>query len=326
MKKFLKILGISVLLIVLAFYFIAIPKFVGLITDYDRYTFEKVTSDPAMIENYGIGTNRDPSGYGFPNFQEIDYQTLTDGLALNGWYIQASKEGIHQTLMINHGRTSNRLKTMKYLELVKEQGLDSLYNIFIPDLRNSGKSEEAKTALGYEFAEDIVGSMKMLNEQHGQTDFVLWGFSMGAMASAVAVNRPDLVQYQKEHGLTVHKLILDSPLSNIKETARAEGKNMGIPNFVFNLAWGSFDKKIDHWSDQMKFSYLLSNNKLPTLILYSDTDKQTPAPILEAEIESEMNVYPVLFKGCEHVQIYTRPEYRERYTSRVNTFLRSDDL
>jgi len=326
MKKFLKILGISVLLIVLAFYFIAIPHFVGLITDYDRYTFEYVSSDPAMIENYGIGTNRNPEDYGFPSYEEVDYQTLTDGLSLNGWYVPASKEGIHQTLIINHGRTSNRLKTMKYLALVKEQGLDSLFNIFIPDLRNSGKSEEAKTALGYEFAEDIVGSMKMLNEKYGQTDFVLWGFSMGAMASAVAVNRPDLVQFQNEHGLKVHKLILDSPLSNIKETARAEGKNMGIPNFVFNLAWASFDKEINGWSDQMKLSYLLSNNKLPALILYSDTDKQTPATILEKEIEGEMNVYPVLFKDCEHVQIYTREEYRARYTNMVNAFLRSDDL
>ena len=137
MKKFLRILAISIVLIVLAFYFLAIPKFVSLITDYDRYTFEYVTSNPEMVENYGIGSNRNPADYGFPNYEEIDYETLTDGLALNGWYVPASKEGIKQTLMINHGRTSNRLKTMKYLALVKEQGLDSLYNIFIPDLRNS---------------------------------------------------------------------------------------------------------------------------------------------------------------------------------------------
>lgn len=324
MKKFLRVLVISIVLIVLAFYFLVVPKVVSLITDYDRYTFEFVTSDPEMVENYGIGSNRTPADYGYPGFEEIDYETLTDGLALNGWWIPATKQGLKQTLMINHGRTSNRLKTMKYLALVKEQGLDSLYNIFIPDLRNSGKSEEAKTALGYEFAEDIVGSMKMLNDQHGQTDFVLYGFSMGAMASAVAVNRPDLVQFQKENRLTVNKLIFDSPLSNIKETSRVAGQEMGIPDFIFNLTWGAFDKKIVGWSDQMKFSYLLSNNKLPALILYTDTDKQTPAPILEAEIEGLMNVYPVLFKGCEHVQLYTRDEYKERYTSRVNTFLRSE--
>lgn len=326
MKKFLRIFAISIVLIVLAFYFLVIPKFVSLITDYDRYTFEFVTSNPEMIKDYGIGENRNPEDYGFPAFLEIDYKTLTDGLNLNGWFIPADREGITQTLIINHGRTSNRLKTMKYLELIKSQGLDSLYNIFIPDLRNSGRSEEAKTALGYEFAEDIVGTMKMLKEDYSQNEFVLWGFSMGAMASAVAVNRPDLVQFQEDNGIKVKKLILDSPLSNIKETSRLEGAKMGIPNFIFNIAWGSFDKKIDHWGDKMKFSYLLSNNKIPTLILYSDGDKTTPSNVLEEEIEGEFNVYPVLFKDCDHVQIYTRPEYKDRYTSRVNTFLRTDDL
>ena len=326
MKKFLRILAISVVLLVLAFYFIAVPKFVSLITDYDRHTFEYVTDNPEILENYGIGAKRTPADYGFDTYREIDYNSLTDEVALNGWYMPAAKEGITQTLMINHGRTSNRLKTMKYLELVKAQGLDTLYNVFIPDLRNSGKSQEAKTALGYEFAEDIVGSMKMLNENYGQTDFVLWGFSMGAMASAVAINRPDLVEFQKENGLKVHKLILDSPLSNIKETARLEGQGMGIPNFIFNMAWGSFDKKVNGYSDKMKLSYLLNNTKLPTLILYSDGDKTTPASILETEVEGLFNVYPVLFKDCEHVKLYTREEYKERYTSRVNTFLRSNDL
>lgn len=324
MKKFLKILAVIVVLIVLAFYFLAVPHFVGMITDYDRFTFESVLSDPEKLENFHIGDNRDPGDYGFENFEEFDYPTLMDELNLNGWYMPASKQGVQRTLMINHGRTSNRLKTLKYLELVRYHGLDSLYNIFIPDLRNSGKSDEAKTALGYEFAEDIVGSMKILKDKYGQTEFVLWGFSMGAMASAVAVNRPDLVEYQQQEGLKVNKLILASPLSNIKETSRVEAQRMGIPDFIFNQAWSSFDNVVDDWSDQMKFSYLLSNNKLPALILYGNGDATTPAEILEAEIEGLYNVYPVLFKGADHVQIYTQPEFKERYANKVNDFLRMD--
>lgn len=324
MKKFFKILAVIIVLIVLAFYFLAIPHFVGMITDYDRYTFESVFDDPERLDNFNIGDNRNPGDYGFEDFDEFDYPTLYDELNLNGWYIPASKSGIRRTLMINHGRTSNRLKTLKYLELVKHHGLDSLYNVFIPDLRNSGKSDEAKTALGYEFAEDIVGSMKALKDKYGQTEFVLWGFSMGAMATAVAVNRPDLVEYQQKEGLTVTRLILASPLSNIKETSRVEAQRMGIPDFIFNQAWSSFDKVVDDWSEQMKFSYLLSNNKLPALILYGNGDASTPAEILEAEIEGLFNVYPVLFKGADHVQIYTQPEFKERYADKVNDFLRME--
>lgn len=322
MKKFLKILVIVLVVVVIAFYFLVVPKTVSMVTDYDRHTFEYVISNPEVLENYGIGEKRGPADYGFPDFEEIDFKTIYDDVNLNGWYVPASKPEVSQTLIISHGRTSNRLKALKYLEIVKEKGLDSLYNIFIPDLRNSGKSDEAKTGMGYEFAEDITSAMKMLKDSFQQKEFVLWGFSMGAMASATTINRPDLVELQQQEGIKVNKLILASPLSNIKETARLAGADMGIPNFIFNESWKGFDKVIDNWSDKMKFSYLLSNNKVPTLVLYGNGDATTPAEILEAEIEGMMHVYPVLFQGADHVQIYTQQEFKGRYADKVDGFLR----
>jgi hypothetical protein len=307
MKKFFKIMIIGLLLVMAAFYFLVLPYTVSMITDYERYTFESVFENPELKEKFGIGENHDPSDYGYSNFVEIDYETLYDGLMLNGWYIPAKKDSITQTLMINHGRTSNRLKTMKYLALVKEAGLDSIYNIFIPDLRNSGKSQEGKTALGYEFAEDIVGSMAMLKKDYNQNHFVLWGFSMGAMASATAVNRPDLVEYCQSENLIVDKLILESPLSNIYETTKVASDEMGIPEFIFDMSFNKFDHVVDDWGKNMKLSYLLNNKPLPTLVIYSNGDSTTPSSI---------------FEGAEHVQIYTRPEYKERYALTVNDFLR----
>ena len=324
MKTFLKILITLIIVIIAGFFFLVKPYFVSLITDYDRYTFEYVLENDILRADYGLDNQTTPADYGYEEFYEVNFETLTNELNLSGWYVPAKKEGISKTLLINHGRTSNRLKTLKYLELVNDYGLDTLYNVFIPDLRNSGKSDEAKTALGYEFAEDITASMQMLKSTYGQQEFVLWGFSMGAMASAITVNRPDLVEFQEANGLVVKKLILASPLSNVKETSWVEGQRMGIPKFIFNTAWSTFDGLVDNWAEQMKFSYLLSNNKLPSLVLYGNGDATTPAEILEAEIEGQMNVYPVLFQGADHVQIYTMPEYKERYGSRVDAFLRMD--
>lgn len=323
MKKFFKIMIIGLLLVMGAFYFLVLPYTVNMITDYDRYTFEAVFENPELKDKFGIEENRDPSDYGFKNFKELDYTTLYDGIKLNGWYVPASKDSITQTLMINHGRTSNRLKTMKYLALIKEAGLDSIYNIFIPDLRNSGKSEEAKTALGYEFAEDIVGSMAMLKKDFGQSHFVLWGFSMGAMASATAVNRPDLVEYCEKENLVVNKLILESPLSNIYETTKVASDEMGIPEFIFDMSFNKFDHLVDDWGQNMKFSYLLTHHPLPTLVLYGNGDSTTPAEILENEIKGLSNVQAELFEGADHVLIYTRPEFKERYTLAVSDFLRN---
>lgn len=324
MKKGLLITAGIVGVLILLFYLVVVPQFVGMITHYDRFTFEYVTESEERLADFGIYEKRNPADYGFPSYETVDFRSLQDDLNLNGWFIPASAPSVNKTLIIAHGRTSNRLKTLKYLELIKDKGLDSLYHILIPDLRNSGKSDVSSTALGYEFAEDIVGSMQFLNQEYGQTEFALWGFSMGAMGSAIAVNRPDLVAFQQEKGLKVSQLILASPLANAFETSRLAAADMGIPDFMFKEAWKSFDDEVNDYSEFMRFSHLLKNTSVPALLLFSDGDKTTPSHILDAEIEGMMHVYPVLFKDADHVQIYTRKIYKERYADRVNQFLRME--
>lgn len=322
MKKFLKIFLIIVVVVIAAFYFLVLPKTVSMATDYPRYTFEYVTEDTAMVSDYAIEDNRNPADYGYPNYEEVDYKSLQDDIQLNGWFVPATKDSINRTLVISHGRTANRLKTMKYLQVIKEFGLDSLYNVFIPDHRNSGKSQEASTAMGYEFAEDVTAVLKMLKTNYGQDQFVLWGFSMGAMASATAMVRPDLQDFMQQENLKVEKLILASPLSNVYETMATAGADMGIPRFIFDMSYDKFNGVYDGWIDNMKFSYLLGTNPRPTLILYGNGDHTTPAPILESEITGLAHVEAHVFEGAEHVQLYTQPQHRARYGQLVNDFLR----
>ena len=126
-----------------------------------------------------------------------------------------------------------------------------------------------------------------------------------------------------QQNVKVNKLILDSPLSNIYETARVESERIGIPGFIYDMSFNKFDHVIEDWGSNMKFSYLLSNNPLPTLVLYGNGDSTTPASILEDEIKGLSNVQAELFEGADHVQLYTRPEYKDRYTQAVNAFLRN---
>lgn len=322
MKKFFKVILAIIVLVVAAFYLFVLPKTVTMVTDYPRYTFEYVTEDTAMVSDYAIGSNRNPADYGYPNYVEVDYKSLTDDLQLNGWYVPATKDSINRTLVISHGRTANRLKTMKYLQVIKEFGLDSLYNVFIPDHRNSGKSQEAGTAMGYEFAEDITAVLRTLKSNYGQDQFVLWGFSMGAMGSATAMARPDLQDFMKAEGLTVEKLILASPLSNVYETLATASTDMGIPRFIFDMSYDKFNGAYDGWIDNMTFSNLLGANPRPTLILYGNGDHTTPAPILEHELTGLSHVDAQLFEGAEHVQLYTQPQHRARYGQLINDFLR----
>ena len=217
-KKLIIIFAILIALLIIAYLFV--PHIaVNMITDYEPYTFEKVLTDPELCEKYGIFTNTKPEDYGFES-DEIDFKSL-DGIMLNSWYIPAKKTSSHCLLLI-HGRTSNRLKTMKYLSLIDSLQLDTLYNIFIPDLRNSGKSQSAKTYMGYKFGEDVIASMLMLNNEYKQDTLLLYGFSMGAMATLVAIGRDDLVKQYTNKNIVIEYIILDSPLVNVKETIRYE--------------------------------------------------------------------------------------------------------
>jgi len=323
MKKILLRIIVVLVILVLAIYIFVIPKTVSMVTDYHRYTFEDVFDNPELLRNFQIGDARNPSDYGFENFQEINYETFYDAFNLNAWYIPSWKENVNQTLIINHGRTSNRLKTMKYLELIKSYGLDSIYNILIPDLRNSGKSDEAKTGMGYEFAEDIAGSMKMLQTKFKQNEFVLWGFSMGAMGSITSFNRPDLKKELDQKGIQVSKLILASPVANVEKTLAFAAGERNIPDFIFGITFNKFSEISNGFVNEMKLSNFLSTNPTPTLVLYGTADSETPHEILEEEVEGLSNVQLERFDGASHVRIYTQAEFITRYAEVVNAFLRN---
>ena len=292
------------------------------ITHYEPYTFEKVLSDTALVKKYAIEGHSRPEDYGFES-EEIDFRSL-DSLRLSGWYIPAKKATDHCLILV-HGRTSNRLKTMKYLALVDSLGLGTLYNIFIPDLRNSGKSEEAPTFMGYKFAEDVVASMLLVHDRYEQDTFLLYGFSMGAMAILNATGRPDLRKILNDKHLAVEGIILDSPLANVKETIKAEMETEGLPTIAFSKIYDQYSSIIHDYADSMKLS-VLRDPSIPMLILQSEDDGTTRAFILKNELKSMKNKGHLTvkwFQGPGHVRIFQYPALKDDYIKTVGAFVRA---
>ncbi len=293
------------------------------ITNYEPYTFEKVLNNPEMCAEYGIFENKSPLDYGF-DFEEIDYLAM-DSIALNGWYINAKKPS-HKTLAIIHGRTSNRLKTMKYLALVDTFDLDTAYNIFIPDLRNSGKSQTSKTAMGYKFGEDVTSTLSFLKDQYHQDTFMLYGFSMGAMAISNALGRPELKGMLAENDIFIEKVILDSPLSNVKETLRDQTSEVPLASYFFDDIFELYSKQINGFGAQMRLSKLFPKD-IPLLILQSKDDHLTLNEILTIEL-NEMKDYDKLsityFEGPDHVRIFQDDRTRKQYLDAVEKYLLID--
>ena len=144
MLRFLKFLSAFLLLLIIVAYLFMPGLILKEITDYEPYTFEYVLQNPKLVTEYGIEGRKSPADYDYES-EEVSFQS-SDGTSLNGWYVRAKKPTSRSIIFV-HGRTSNRLKTMKYLALVDSLKLDTLYNVFIPDMRNSGKSSESRKIL-----------------------------------------------------------------------------------------------------------------------------------------------------------------------------------
>ncbi len=326
MKKFIRWLLIVIAVLLIAAYFIVPSIILKMITHYPKYTFETVLNYDSMRADYGISNFKAPEDYGFKNVDNIDFQSLYDRIQLNGWYVPAGRVE-DSCIILVHGRTSNRLKTMKYLQLIDTLRLDTLYNVFIPDLRNSGKSQSAETFMGYKFAEDLTASLLLMNKRYHQKHVVLYGFSMGCMAIMNTIYRPDLKHKIDSAGIYIDKIILDSPLSNVKATLRYEAAKMHLPGILFNKTYHMYSKKINGYGEKMKLSTLLSDTHIPILILQSKDDHTTPYFILEQELKTignRPNMKEVFFEGPDHVRIFQTSKTRQRYISNVKSFLEKE--
>jgi len=308
--------------LITAYWFI--PRYaVGLIHTYEPYSFERVFENDTMKVNYGIYENRSPKDYGF-KYEDVEYLSYPDSIRLSAWYVQGIRN-LNSCIVLIHGRTSNRLKTMKYLELFRETGLDTLHNILIPDLRNSGKSQSASTAMGYEFAEDIVSSLRWLKENKKQRDFTLYTFSMGSMATAILFNRPDLANHLKAIDVSISKIIFDSPVSNVEKTLRLGSSRLGFPDLITDRTWKLFNEELNGFPKKMKLSYLLKSIPQPILILQGKNDHLTKHEFLieEFELIDFPNVSLETFEGAGHVKIYQDSIHHSHYTQLVSDFIYS---
>lgn len=316
-KKIIIIFAIVIAFLIVGYLFI--PRIaVSMITEYEPFTFDKVLTDTVLCRKFGIGDHTKPEDYGYKS-DNINFQSI-DGTKLNGWYIPANTHTNHCIILV-HGRTSNRLKTMKYLELIDSLKLDTLYNIFIPDLRNSGKSQPSKTYMGYKFGEDVLSSILLVNSQYNQNKILLYGFSMGAMAILNATGRDDLTKLYKNKNLDIEKIIFDSPLVNVKKTLKAESPSLLSANIIFTDIFKMYSDQIKGFGDNMKLSVLL-NPDIPTLVLQSRDDHTTRVEILEGELntlDKSAKIETVYFHGPGHVQLFQ--EKKSKYMDAVESFL-----
>lgn len=296
--------------------YMSIRYFINQIEKYPRITLEEVYNSKKLRMKYNIEDKVNPMDYGY-NYKEIPYKS--GKIQLHGWLLE--NKDADKTMIISHGRGVNRLAALQYLQIFKDTSLDKEYSFFIPDLRNSGKSDISRTKMGYCFGQDIYNTMLMLNEKFGKNNFVLYGFSQGGMGSAIAAKVFN--NGLRKKGIKVDKMILDSSISNIRKKVKEDAKKRRVPKFIVSVVVRVFNLRVGNKLDKLRLSYLL--RRIPTLIIQTKSDKATTYGMLMEEyneIAQNKNVQLKVFERGSHTRIYAEQDYKEEYTEAVANFLK----
>ena len=115
------IVGVSIFI----FLILTVGGFWGLYTAnyYDKLSIDEVLQNHKMLEDFGCFNKTTPAAYGFENYEDIKFTSpLNKKITLSGWYIRTGKTenfANRKLLLITEGRWVNRLKAIKYLEVIK---------------------------------------------------------------------------------------------------------------------------------------------------------------------------------------------------------------
>lgn len=276
-----------------------------------RRTLEEVYKDKELMEKYSIVGIKTPKEYNL-FYEDVEFLSF-DKLKLKGWYIKGGAKAI----IISHGRSGNRLNVLEYVGLLKEKGYLKNYSVLIYDLRNGGESVEAPTGIGEFFKKDIAGAIKYMKGR-GHNNFLLWGFSMGALGTLKSIE-----DYKDDIKYTLEGLILDSPLSNAKEVLAYSFVKEGHSRFVSKLSILAYNFHMRGRLKDYSISRLINKIDVDTLIFQSKDDIITPYNIFLNEKKAILNrrVRVEEWESAKH--LYLRKIDRDRYDKIIVEFIDS---
>lgn len=118
--------------------------------------------------------------------EELEF-TSTDGYRFVAVFFPAEVD-THNYVLMFHGYTGWKEEMYQYAYEFHQQG----YNVFVPDLRCSGKSEGDYIGMGYTDSKDADLYLDYINERDKDARIVLMGQSMGAACALIMTGRDDL--------------------------------------------------------------------------------------------------------------------------------------
>jgi len=262
----------------------------------------------------------DPTELGFP-YEDVKVQTELG--AAPAWLVTPAAprhDGRMPWVIQVHGRAVRRAETIRATPIFREAGFTTL----MVSYRNDGDapdSADRRYGLGDTEWRDVDAAMAYAIE-HGATDLVLMGWSMGGATVLQAVTRSNRA------GL-VRGIALDSPVIDWITALRYQGTLNRLPTAISSAVlavlgnpWGrrltGQGMAID--LPRLDFVARAAELTLPILLMHSQDDGFVPVTASRALAEERPDIVDFeLFTGAAHCKLwnYDRP----RWTTAIREWL-----
>ena len=182
----------------------------------------------------------------------------SDGYTLGAWHIPATNA--NTLVILLHGYTAERSTLADDARALHSMAYDCL----LLDFRGSGSSSGSYTTIGYDEAVDVQAAMAFAKESWPNRKIVLYGYSMGAVASLTAIER---------FGIQPDGLVLAATYDSMLTTVRNRFNAMGVPSFPSAeclLFWAGVQHDFNAFTHNP--ADYASSVTCPTLVLHGSDD------------------------------------------------------
>ena len=264
------------------------------------------------------------SGWYFIHPRELDVpveevQVLTSVGPAPAWFVPAAEPSTRWVIQV-HGRGVRRGETIRAVPVFRAHGYNALHISY----RNDGeapRSADGKYALGDTEWEDLDAAITYAVD-HGATDVVLMGWSMGGAIALQAMGRA-------VHRSVVRGLVLDSPAIDWQDVLRYHGRARHVPELIGDAAfatithpWGGLvtgqDKPLD--LDRLDFVKRSDEVTVPILLMHSDDDGYVPSTGSHRLAEARPDLVTfVPFQVARHTKLWNYD--RARWNTAIDEWL-----
>lgn len=234
-----------------------------------------------------------------------------DGTRLHALYAKAPRK-TKKTAVIVHGYTDNAVRMLHIGYLYNH---DLGYNILLPDLRNSGKSEGTHIQMGWNDRLDVMRWMNIADSIFGgNTKMVVHGISLGGAATMMIAGEkqpPYVKAYVEDCGYT----------SVWDELKHEINQDYGLPDMPFLYIADLFCQLEYDWGfKEASAIEQIKKCDTPMLFIHGGADTFVPTEMVYRLYQAKPRNKEIwVLPGVMHARSYH--DKRKEYTETVRDFL-----